>query len=127
MTGMNWDKVRRENLSIKHGTERIGEDLPPDVRSNRHTTEHYHSDSALASPKGAIGQKDVHNAPSSPESMGATILVLLRTLNSLADNKESWRTISDSDLNEGREICDLLNRKLRDQQFERVRDNPFRR
>lgn len=125
MTRMNWEKVRRESLCMTHGTESIVEDVAPNGDLGGQTSGPHRGTITVGNP--VAGMK-LSGHSRENNSLGTTIpttMAILRVLPTVYD-ENALETLSDADLIEGREICDSLNRRLREMQFQRKRQNPYR-
>jgi hypothetical protein len=123
---MNWEKIRCENRCITHGTESIGEELALPGDNDQHVRNQHRRTITVGSPVAGMKLSSHPRENNGGKAAPPTTMAIFRVLSTVY-KKEVLRTLSDADLKEGREICDSLNRSLREEQFERDRQNPYRR
>lgn len=121
---MNWEKVRRENLCIKHGTESAEENLAACGDRDHHTRDQHRGTITVGDPPAGMRLSGYHKGNNAAASQPTT-MAIFRVLSTVY-NKEALNAFTDADLKEGRRICDSLNIQLREEQFERERQNPYR-
>ena len=125
LTRMMWEKIRREKLCMTHGTAGMEEELVSSRSLDQHKVERRRQTITVGDPAAGMRHSGLFRefrdaVPSKPKPL--TAFGFLVTL----CNNEALMNLSDADLKEGRAICESLNRRLREQQFERKRQNPYR-